>query len=138
MAINAETRRRVPEANLKALKAPRGKSVFEATEGGQTVNSVVYNVYTGQVLIGRAMIHQELLDRYAPETTIDDYVRGDLFMAYNRMELDTMRAAVEVDYAGEAADKAKAWDNIWDAIDTFVKMGWRLEWHIYVDREEVK
>ncbi len=137
MAVNAETRRRVPEANLKALKVPRGKSVFEATEEGLTVDSIVYNIHTGQVLIGRAMIHQELLDRYAPETTIDDYVRADLFAARQRVELDTMRAAVWVDRFGTAIDKDKAWDNIWDALEAFYEMDMPIQWAIYIDGERV-
>jgi hypothetical protein len=137
MAANAETKRRVPEANLKALKVPRGKSIFEATDGGQTVDAVVYNVHTGQVLIGRAMIHQELLDRYAPETNIDEYVRADLFVARQRVELDTMRAAVWVDRFGTAIDKVKAWNNVFDAMDVFIEMEFPDEWDILVDGKKV-
>lgn len=137
MVVNRETRRRVPASNLQELKVPRGKTIFEATDGGKVVDAILYNVRTGQVLLGRAQTHQELIDRYAPTTSIDDYVRGDLFAAQQRLEFETSRAAVEVDYSGEPIDDEKAWNNVFDAIETFNEMGFPRVWGTWVDGEKV-
>jgi len=63
MAIRDEMARRIPPANREALHVAPGGSVFDATEGGLSVDSIVYSTRTGEVLVGRAMVHQTLLDR---------------------------------------------------------------------------
>ncbi len=137
VAVNRETRRRVPASNLQELKVPRGKTIFEATDGGKVVDAIVYNVRTGQVLLGRAQTHQELIDRYAPTTSIDDYVRDDLFVAQQRLEFDSFRAAVEVDRFGRPEDRVQAWNNIHDAREAFIQMGLSDAWEIQIDGEKV-
>ena len=59
---------RVPPGNRMVLEIPLGGSIFEATEDGRRVDAVVYHVPIGRVLIGRAMTHQTLINRYAPAT----------------------------------------------------------------------
>jgi len=137
MPVNDETRWRVPQANLDALDVPAGTSVFEATEGGRAVDAVVYNVRTGHVLIGRAMTHQSLIDRYTPWTSIDDYVRGDLFPRFRRLELDTCRAAVPVDRRGVPDSVSQAFRCLFDALGAFRAMGFHGGWSVLIDGEEI-
>jgi len=126
----------VPAANLTALDIPEGKSIFEAIERGSTVNSVTFNVKTGEVLVGVAMIHQELLDRYSPATSIDDVVRADIFSNRKRIEFDTWRAAAVVDGVGVPDEDIQAWNNIFDAIEVFRRIGLAgKDWTYAIDGE---
>lgn len=135
-AMDDEITRRIPPANREALEVPAGRSLFEATEDGLPVDSVVYNTRSGEVLIGRAMTHQSLINRYAPWMRLDDCVRGDLFDRPRRLELDRMRAAVWVDQRGRPVSAIRAWDNVCDAIDAILDLGLPDGWQIIVDGEE--
>lgn len=137
MSPDDEIRRRVPPANRAALEIPHRGSIFEATDNGRTADAAVYNVRDGRVLIGRAMTHQGLVERYAPHVSIDDCVRVDIFVGRERIEFDTCRAAVPVGFGGDPVDDVAAWEHLYDAVEAFRRMGLPGNWHVYIDGEEV-
>jgi len=113
--------------------------LFDATDGGELVDSLVYHAPTAAILIGKAMTHQELLGRFADDRQIDNYVRADLFRRpFLRLELDSWRAAVPFDDAMDTRYADLALRNIFAAIRAFVEAEMPQDMRVFINGIEVK